>query len=42
MTADEYDKVANAYGGNFKRLQAIKKKYDPNNLFRANLNIKPA
>jgi hypothetical protein len=31
-----------AYGANYDRLKAIKRKYDPENLFRENLNIKPA
>jgi hypothetical protein len=30
------------YGANFARLSQVKKKYDPNNLFRVNQNIKPA
>jgi hypothetical protein len=34
--------VASAYGGNLKRLEAIKAKYDPENLFRINNNIAPA
>jgi FAD/FMN-containing dehydrogenase len=34
--------VANAYGANFEKLKAIKKKYDPDNFFRLNNNIKPA
>ena len=29
------------YGGNFPRLVALKRKYDPSNLFRLNTNIKP-
>ena len=36
------DRVKASYGDNYKRLAQIKKKYDPNNLFRVNQNIKPA
>ena len=39
---DDDPRVANAYGPNFERLKAIKKKYDPDNFFRMNNNIKPA
>ena len=35
------DPVAAAYGANYGRLQEIKTKYDPNNFFRMNQNIKP-
>lgn len=30
------------YGGNLERLRAVKKTYDPDNLFRVNNNIQPA
>jgi hypothetical protein len=34
--------VNNNYQGNFPRLLNVKKKYDPENLFRLNANIAPA
>jgi FAD/FMN-containing dehydrogenase len=34
--------VKKTYGGNYERLAAIKKKYDPDNFFRVNQNIKPS
>lgn len=34
--------VDQQYGGNLPRLQAIKQRYDPTNLFRVNNNITPA
>jgi FAD/FMN-containing dehydrogenase len=42
MTEEEGDRVAAAYGPNYKRLVQMKKKYDPKNLFRMNQNIKPS
>ncbi|MGA9177448.1 MAG: FAD-binding oxidoreductase [Desulfobacterales bacterium] len=40
MTEDETNRVAAAYGVNYERLQQIKKKYDPENIFHNNQNIK--
>jgi FAD/FMN-containing dehydrogenase len=41
LTDEETDRIAAAYGPNYKRLVELKKKYDPDNLFRVNQNIKP-
>ena len=41
MTAEEGDRVAAAYGSNYDRLVQIKKRYDPENIFHLNQNIKP-
>ncbi len=42
LTADETDRVRSAYGPNFDRLAKVKRKYDPENLFRTNQNIEPS
>ena len=42
MSDDEADRVSAAYGSNFPRLVEVKRKFDPNNLFSTNQNIRPA
>jgi hypothetical protein len=42
MMEEGDDRVKATYGENYDRLAQIKAKYDPNNFFRVNQNIKPA
>jgi FAD/FMN-containing dehydrogenase len=42
LTQEEHGRVKAAYGSNYERLAALKKKYDPDNTFRVNQNIGPA
>jgi FAD/FMN-containing dehydrogenase len=43
QTADEgEDRVRATYGDNFDRLVQVKQRYDPDNLFRSNRNIRPS
>ena len=41
MTEEEGGRVETAYGDNFARLKQAKQKYDPENVFHHNQNIKP-
>ncbi len=42
LTEDEAERVEASYGLNYSRLQTVKRRFDPDNLFRMNLNIEPA
>jgi hypothetical protein len=42
MPDDEVERIGAAYGSNYSRLVELKNRYDPDNFFRLNQNIKPA
>jgi FAD/FMN-containing dehydrogenase len=43
LTSDNPERVRSAFtAGNWDRLREIKRRYDPENLFRLNKNIPPA
>jgi FAD/FMN-containing dehydrogenase len=41
MAGDDADRIRSNYRGNYERLVAVKREYDPGNLFHLNQNIKP-
>jgi FAD/FMN-containing dehydrogenase len=41
MSGDDEERIRVSYKGNYDRLVDVKRKYDPDNLFRVNQNIKP-
>ncbi|MGH2653349.1 MAG: FAD-binding oxidoreductase [Actinomycetota bacterium] len=41
MAGDDQDRIRSNYKGNYDRLVEVKRKYDPDNMFRLNQNIKP-
>jgi FAD/FMN-containing dehydrogenase len=41
MTSDEAGRLETAYGANLGRLQQVKQRYDPDNVFHLNPNIRP-
>ena len=41
MSGDDQGRIKANYKGNYERLVDVKRKYDPDNLFHVNQNIKP-
>ena len=41
MMEEGQDRIKSSYGNNYDRLVEVKRKYDPNNFFHVNQNIKP-
>jgi FAD/FMN-containing dehydrogenase len=42
MMEEGQDRIRATYGPNYERLQQVKAKYDPGNLFHVNQNVTPA